>query len=61
MIEERVFIDIVKSEVVQILGEWQGSRDQNKLADQKVTNYVKNSFRVYEKNIKKFEKSYFQF
>ena len=53
MIEERVFIDIVKSEVVQILGEWQGSRDQNKLADQKVAYYVKNSFRVYEKNIKK--------
>ena len=60
-IEEKVFIEIVKNEVVQILGDWQGRHDQNKLADQKVAYYVKNSFKVYEKNLKKFEKSYFKF
>ena len=41
---------------------WEGSLDQNKMADTKVAGAIRNSFRLYEKNKQKdIEPTYFNF
>ena len=60
-IEEQMFTEVVKKEVEEELGDWSGSKDQNDLADNKISMNVKSSFRVYEKIRAKHEKCYFKF
>ena len=60
-IEEKMFAEQVKKEVEEEVGDWCGLKEQNNLADAKISLNVKSSFRVYEKSKKPFEKSYFKF
>lgn len=60
-IEERIFKDQVRGEVVKELGAWTGSKEQNQLGDFKTAMCIKSSFKVYEKSRDKFQKSYFNF
>ena len=60
-IEEKMFAEQVKKEVEEELGDWCGLKEQNNLADAKISLNVKSSFRVYEKSKKPFDKSYFKF
>ena len=61
VIEERIFMDSVKSKIVSEFGAWVGSKEQNTEGDKKVAEVVRNSFKAYEKNKKNFEESYFIF
>ena len=61
VMEERIFLDLVKSDVEKETGIWKGDRDQNNLADEKIARVVKNALKGYEKNKKNFEDSYFMF
>lgn len=41
---------------------WEGSLDQNKMADMKIAGAIRNSFRLYEKNrLENVDTKYFQF
>ena len=40
-VEEKLFIEVVKEEVEGPLGPWEGSQDQNRLADKKLAFHVK--------------------
>ena len=60
-IEEQMFAEVVKKDVEDELGVWSGSKEQNDLADSKISMNVKSSFRVYEKSRAKHEKCYFKF
>ena len=41
---------------------WEGSLDQNKMADMKIAGAIRNSFRLYEKNrLENLDTKYFQF
>ena len=59
-IEAEVFA-IIREE--KMFGDtWEGSLDQNKMADTKVAGAIRNSFRLYEKNKQKdIEPMYFNF
>ena len=60
-IEEGIFTN-VKEEVEKELGEWSGCKEQNCLADHKISAAVKSSFRNYEENAKSGnQKSFFKF
>ena len=61
VMEERIFLDLVKSEVEKETGIWKGDRYQNNLADEKIARVIKNALKGYEKNKKDFEDSYFMF
>ena len=60
-VEAQMFIEFAKSQVEEVLGCWTGSAIQNKAADEKISSYVKASFRAYEKMRKSFQQSYFKF
>ena len=45
-IEERIFKDQVRGEVVKELGAWTGSKEQNQLGDFKTAMCIKSSFKV---------------
>ena len=60
-IEEKMFTELVKKEVEEELGDWSGSKEQNDLADNKISMNIKSSFRVYEKTKASHEKSFFKF
>ena len=60
-IEESLFFSEVKANVVEELGPWTGSVEQNSMADMKISKNIKSSFRSYEKNRKKFDECYFKF
>ena len=60
-IEERVFKEHVREEVIKELGAWNGSKEQNQLGDFKTAMCIKSSLKVYEKSRDKFLKSYFKF
>ena len=60
-VEEELFIEFAKAEVLEVLGKWTGSSEQNKSADQKISRYVKSSFRAYEKNLKSPQEPFFKF
>lgn len=60
-IEEEIFLNI-KAEVEKELGrEWEGDKEQNSLADMKVAQSVKKSFRNYERTRKGTDIQYFKF
>lgn len=41
---------------------WEGSLDQNKMADMKIAGAIRNSFRLYEKNkLHNIDTKYFEF
>ena len=50
-----------KVDVVNATGPWIGSSEQNKMADLKISTFVRNSFKSYEKSRPIGEKSYFKF
>ena len=56
-IEARVF-QVVKTE--EFKGSWDGSLKSNEEADKHIASFIRNSFRVYEKNRRKDE-TYFTF
>jgi hypothetical protein len=60
-VEEKLFKEFAKDEVEDVLGSWIGSTEQNKSADQRISRYVKSSFRVFEKTLKPPQKSFFKF
>ena len=60
-LEENLFMEMVKSEVEASLGLWTGSLEQNRRADTRISNYVKTSFKVYEKTKQSYEETYFNF
>lgn len=60
-IEERIFQGIVKQEVESVLGCWEGSDDQNVMADKKIASSIRSSFANYEKRRESHEESYFKF
>merc|ERR1711915_472892 len=55
-IESRIFMEVVKDEIE---GQWEGTDDQNLLADKKVGSLVRNAFFNYEKKRETYEISYF--
>lgn len=57
-IESRIFMEVVKDEIE---GQWEGTDDQNLLADKKVGSLVRNAFFNYEKKRETYEISYFKF
>ena len=57
-IEYRIFMEVVKDEIE---GKWEGTDDQNLLADKKVSSLVRNAFFNYEKKRETYEVSYFKF
>ena len=59
-IEEDMFRK-TKVDVVNATGPWIGSSEQNKMADLKISTFVRNSFKSYEKSRPIGEKSYFKF
>ena len=59
-IEEDLFRK-TKGDVENAAGPWIGSSKQNKMADVKISNLVRNSFKSYEKSIPTGEKSFFKF
>ena len=59
-IEEDMFRK-TKVDVVNATGPWIGSSEQNKMADLKISTFVRNSFKTYEKSRPIGEKSYFKF
>ena len=52
---------VIKKESKEFGGNWEGSIKENKRADHLVAVAIRNSFRFYEKNKKKFDDSYFKF
>ena len=60
-IEEEIFLNI-KADVEKELGrDWVGDKEQNSLADMKVAQSVKKSFRNYERSRKGTDIQYFKF
>ena len=51
-IEEGIFVNVVKKEVEDQMGPWEGNSAENKLADQKISSHIKTSFRIFEKSKK---------
>ena len=51
-IERRIFYNI-KPEVELETGEWRGTVEQNRIADQKVADSIMNSFRSYEEGMQR--------
>ena len=60
-IEERMFHELVKQEVVDKMGNWEGSVSQNGLADKKIAAAVRASFKNYESAKETYDESFFQF
>ena len=58
-IEEDLFFTFIKKEVETEKGTWQGSLEENRLADTRVSEIVRKSFKNYEKTKKKFDPAYF--
>ena len=51
----------VKSKILSEFAAWMGSKELNTEGDKKVTEVVRNSFKMYEKNKINFENSYCKF
>ena len=61
-IEEKMFSTVVKSEVEkEFAATFSSNREMNKSADQRCASIVHNSLKLYEKNLRKGERSYFKF
>ena len=60
-IEESLFFSQVKADVVEELGPWTGSVEQNSLADMKISKKIRTSFHSYEKNRNTCDVCYFKF
>jgi hypothetical protein len=60
-LEEQLFIEFARPLVEEALGCWTGSAIQNKSADVNISNYVKISFKAYEKTRESIQQSYFKF
>ena len=60
-IEEKVFLQVVKKEIIKECGAWTGSNSNNRMADRLIAKTVRNSFKNYESKKDLFEDSYFDF
>ena len=60
-VEEELFFNFVKKEVIAEQGAWVGSVGNNRLADIKVSGIVKSAFKNYEKTRQKSDPQYFVF
>ena len=60
-IEEKSFLEFAKEEVENETGQWVGSKVQNRLADNKISSSIKQSFKNYEKTRGSETTSYFKF
>ena len=60
-IEENMFHELVKKEVVKEMGFWIGSVEQNREASYQISKLIKSSFKSYERNRKPSDRQYFCF
>ena len=61
-IEEEIFQEVIKSEVEEELGAWQGNGNQNVLADVKIAKAIRSAFYNYEKSVDvNIDESFFKF
>ena len=60
-LEQELFVVFVKNEVEAKQEPWKGSYDNNKLADLRISNIIKTSFKNYEKTKENYEPTYFKF
>ena len=60
-IEEDVFQKLVKKQICKNEDLWTGSIEQNRVASFQISQYVKSSFKAYEKTRSLICKSYFKF
>ena len=60
-IEMDIFYEVVKQEVEHLHGPWEGSMEENQMADMLIATLVKNSFKKYEVNKMSYEPEYFRF
>ena len=58
---EEVLFSLLKEEVEEEWGLWEGSKEQNSSVNLKIATKLKTMFKMYEKNKAVFEDSYFTF